>query len=91
MATLQYLRQDQKHYQKGVLSTFDKGEAVCALLLDISKAFDCMDRGILLKKLECYGIRGKMFLLLKSGKINFWKNINFDVKIDKTIVYKVDN
>ena len=33
----------------GVLSTFDKGEAVCIVLLDLSEAFDSVDREILIK------------------------------------------
>ena len=49
-----------------ILYTFDKGEALCAVLIDLSKAFDCVDRGVLLDKLEGYGIRGKISLLLKS-------------------------
>ena len=53
-------------FVEGVLNRFDKGEAVCAILLDLSKAFDSVDRKILLNKLECYGIRGKMQLLIKS-------------------------
>ena len=53
-------------FVEGVLKKFDKGEAVCAVLLDLSKAFDTVDRRILLNKLECYGIRGKMQSLIKS-------------------------
>ena len=37
-------------FVEGVLSTFDKDEAVCVVLLDFSKAFDSVDREILLKK-----------------------------------------
>ena len=36
-------------FVEGVLSTFDNGESVCAVLLDLIKAFDCVDREILLK------------------------------------------
>ena len=51
-------------FVEGVLNRFDKGEAVCAVLLDLSKAFDTVDRRNLLNKLECYDIRGKMQLLI---------------------------
>ena len=41
-------------------------EAVCVVLLDLSEAFDCADRDILLKSIEWYDIRLNIFLLLKS-------------------------
>ena len=53
-------------FVESALSSFDEGNAVCAILLDLSKAFDCVDRKILLNKLEYYGIRGKMHKLLES-------------------------
>ena len=52
-------------FVNGVLPTFHKGEVLCAILLDLSKVFDSVDRGILLKKLEVHDVRVKSFLLLK--------------------------
>ena len=31
-------------FVEGVLNRFDKGEAACAVLLDLSKSFDSVDR-----------------------------------------------
>lgn len=36
---------------------FDKGEAVVALLLDLKRAFEAVNRYILLKKLKCDSTR----------------------------------
>ena len=36
-------------FVEGVLSKFDKGEGVCAILLVLSKFFYCVERSVLLK------------------------------------------
>ena len=41
-----------------VYHNLDVGNAVISVFLDFSKAFDCLDHEILLKKLNHYGIRG---------------------------------
>ena len=44
----------------------DEGLSSCAIFLDLAKAFDSVSHQILLRKLHCYGIRGKALELFKS-------------------------
>ena len=53
-------------FYEDTLTYLDNNEACCAILLDLSKAFDSVDRDILLYKLKKYGIRGKPYQLLHS-------------------------
>ena len=44
----------------------DNNEYVAAVLVDLSKAFDCLPHKILLSKLSAYGLSDEAVLLLKS-------------------------
>lgn len=54
---------NQKEY---ILENFENKKFVLGVFLDFTKAFDCLSHGVLLKKLEAYGIRGQALLLLQS-------------------------
>jgi hypothetical protein len=55
---------------KTVTENVDKRIPICALYMDLSKAFDFVDHTRLLEKLERYGIRGNALDLLKSYLCN---------------------
>ena len=49
-----------------IKSELKKGNHVLSIFIDLSKAFDTIDHGILIKKLEHYGVRGSVLSLLTS-------------------------
>jgi hypothetical protein len=53
-------------FHEDTLTNLDNNYATCAILLDLSKAFDSVNRRILLQKLYMYGIRGIAYNLIES-------------------------
>ena len=49
-----------------LIYNLDNELSSCAIFLDLAKAFDSVDHEILLKKMECYGFRGKTLELFRS-------------------------
>ena len=49
-----------------IFKSFDKGEQVLGVFIDLSKAFDTVDYGILLSKLNHYGIKGLIYKWTKN-------------------------
>lgn len=53
-----------------ILKCLNSGNEVDVIYLDYAKAFDKVDHKILLAKLKCYGIKGKMFKWIKEFLTN---------------------
>lgn len=49
-----------------ILKSFEEKKLIMGVFIDFSKAFDRIDHITLIKKLECYGIRGIPLVLLQS-------------------------
>ena len=54
------------HVSDSFLHAIDSGHYVGVVFLDLAKAFDCVDHGILLQKLPYYGIDGNTLSWLTS-------------------------
>jgi hypothetical protein len=44
----------------------DDNKCIAAILMDLSKAFDCLSHNLLMLKLEAYGLSENSLKLLKS-------------------------
>ena len=52
--------------QDKITSALESNNVVCGIYLDLRKAFDTVDINILLGKLQCYGISGNAYNMIKS-------------------------
>ncbi|XP_049782797.1 uncharacterized protein LOC126184449 [Schistocerca cancellata] len=53
-----------------ILDGFENNSITCAVLLDLSKAFDTISHEILINKLECYGVKNNELALIRSYLTN---------------------
>ena len=61
-------------------SALDKSESVCALFMDLSKAFDTINHDLLLAKLKAYGFSKDVMTLMRS----YLENCNQKVVINNS-------
>ena len=55
---------------ENIRSSLDNNRFECGIFIDLQKAFDTVNRDILLRKLEHYGIRGSSHTWFKSYLLN---------------------
>ncbi len=60
-----------------ILKGFDNENILGAVFIDLIKAFDTVDHGILLKKLVAYGVEGRELGWFKSYLSNHIQQVNF--------------
>jgi hypothetical protein len=65
----------------------DKNFYVSAVLMDLSKAFDCLPHNILLDKLSAYGVSSHSVSLLKS----YLSNRKQQIKVNSVLSVKPIN
>ena len=79
------------HFTELIYNSLNNKESCLNILIDFSKAFDTVNHEILLRKLECYGVRGSALLWVASylkdrrqflsigGKVSETKTTNISI------------
>lgn len=70
------------------MSANDKGDIVVGTFLDFSKVFDTVNHAILLKKLQCYGIRGSAQRFLEDYLDQMTQFVSFQGPESKNTIIK---
>jgi hypothetical protein len=65
-----------------ILTAMNNKIKVGGIFRDLQKAFDCVNREILLNKLEFYGIEGKFKTLVRSYLTGSFRRVVLDNRID---------
>lgn len=64
-----------------IQNSLDRGKFCAAIFIDLCKAFDTVDHGILLQKLEASGIRGQSLKLMDSYLTNRYQYVKIEDSI----------
>jgi hypothetical protein len=73
-----------------ILADLNNKQIVGGMFFDLEKAFDSVNHDILLAKMEYYGIRGVMYILIKSYLKDRYQRVKFNNKFsnwDKICVF----
>lgn len=68
------------HFSSIITVAMEAGDLSCGIFLDLSKAFDCIDHNILLRKLYKYGVRGSAY----NWIVTYLKNRRQIVELSST-------
>jgi len=63
--------------------SLDKKGFAGAVLMDLSKAFDCMNHELLLAKLNAYGLDKRSLMLINSYLTNRWQRVKVNTSFSK--------
>lgn len=74
---------------ESVVDGMESGNSSAAVFLDLTAAFDCVDRQILMAKLSDYGVRGKSYDLILSYLTNRKQFVSLPTKGETFVVNEI--